>query len=144
MLTRRSFRLAVVVGGAIVAATVATGVVFAAHLMTHAPRRAAAPIHVTAPSPPSAAKVASELSKLSVVGDGGRIGQVSCLQGAPGSYVCSYVRAAGESAVCAVAMLKWTPEDLSRTYIVQTSGRVSLSPAECGPVKRVLHVLGTS
>jgi hypothetical protein len=41
-------------------------------------------------------------------------------------------------------MLKWTPEDMARTYTVQSSGRVALMAAECGPVTKVLHVLGTS
>jgi hypothetical protein len=144
MLSRRSFRLAVVIGGATVAAAIATSVVFAAELITQAPRPAIASAHAVAQKAPPAAKVARELTKLSAVVDSGRIGQVSCLEGDPGSYVCSYVRAGSDSAVCAVAMLKWTPLDMSRAYTVQSSGRVSLSAAECGPVKKVLHVLGTS
>jgi hypothetical protein len=40
-------------------------------------------------------------------------------------------------------MLKWAPEGAS-TYTVLQSGRVDLAPAECGPVTKVLHVLGTS
>lgn len=144
VLGRRAFRLAVVVGGATIAAAIATGVVFAAQLMTHVARPAVAATHPAEQRPPAAAKVATELSELSAMIDGGRIGQVSCLQGDPGSYVCSYVRAGADSPVCAVAMLKWTPQDLSRTYSVQASGRVALAAAECGPVKKVLHVLGTS
>lgn len=88
--------------------------------------------------------VADELSRLSAVVDGGRIGQVSCIAGGPGSYVCSYVRAGANSAVCAVAMLAWTPQNLSGMFTVQSSGRVALAAAECGPVTKVLHVLGTS
>lgn len=144
VLSRRSFRLVVVVGGATVAATIATGVVFAAGMMTHPVRQAVPSARPAVQRPPTAARVARELSQLSAVVDSGRIGQVSCLEGDPGSYVCSYVRAGANSAVCAVAMLKWTPLDLSRSYAVQSSGRVSLAAAECGPVTKVLHVLGTS
>ena len=143
VISRGSFRLAVVVGGATVATAVATGVVFAAQLMTHAPQRAIA-ARASAQSPPTAAKVARELGRLSAVVDGGRIGQVSCVEGDSGSYACSYVRPGPGSAVCALAMLKWTPQDLSGAYTVQSSGRVGLSPADCGPVTKVLHVLGTS
>ena len=133
-----------VVGGATIAAVTATGVVFAAQLMTHAPRRAAAPVAAAVPTPPTAAQVARDLAGLSAVVDGARIGQISCLEGDPGSYVCSYVRAGAGSAVCAVAMLKWTPFERSRTYTVQTSGRVPLAPSRCGPVQQVLHALGTA
>jgi hypothetical protein len=49
----------------------------------------------------------------------------------------------GKNRDCAVAILNWTPHGDS-TYTVQTAGKVALAPEECGPVKKVLHVLGTS
>jgi hypothetical protein len=49
----------------------------------------------------------------------------------------------GKGRDCAVALLRWTPHGDS-TYTVQTAGRVALAPGQCGPVKKVLHALGTS
>ena len=78
------------------------------------------------------------------IGSRAKIGNASCVQGDPGSYACSFVRfAPPKPSVCAVAILKWTPGGDS-TYTVQTTGRVPLAPGQCGPVKKVLHVLGTS
>jgi hypothetical protein len=62
----------------------------------------------------------------------------------PGSYACSFVRTVrGTNSDCAVAILAWTPHGDS-TYTVKTAGKVALAPEECGPVKKVLHVLGNS
>ena len=75
---------------------------------------------------------------------GGTIAHVSCLQGSPRSYACSFVRTSpSKGSSCGVAILLWTPEGNS-TFTVQTAGRVALAPDECGPVTKVLHVLGTS
>ncbi len=69
---------------------------------------------------------------------------VSCLAGGDGSYACSYVRTQpGNAGTCGVAILRWTPNGAS-TFTVQTAGRVALAPEQCGPVTKVLHVLGTS
>jgi hypothetical protein len=144
------FRLAVALGATVVAAATAAGVVLGAGLLMHAnplptPQAAAA----ATPRPPTAAAVAGQLSGVAnahatLTGDGGRIAQVSCVSAAPGSYACSYVRTIpGNGGICAVALLRWTPESAD-TYTVQTSGRVALAPAACGPVRKVLHVLGTS
>jgi hypothetical protein len=139
---------------------VAASVVFAAQFVTgpHQARAAAASASrarhleisvVARRDPPSAREVAQDFldvnnAHATAIGSAARFGKVSCLQGDPGSYVCSYVRTVPPSAgVCAVAMLKWTP-DATSTYTVQTAGRVSLTPAACGPVTKVLHALGTS
>ena len=146
MLSRRSFRLAVVVGGTTIAAATAVGVVFAAQLVT-GPRPAVP--HAQRVTPPSAAEVVQHLVGVSnahamATGSAARIGKASCVEGDPGSYVCSYVRGVSPGdRVCAVAMLKWTPNGES-TYTVLQSGRVDLAPGDCGPVTKVLHVLGTS
>jgi hypothetical protein len=69
---------------------------------------------------------------------------VSCISGGPGSYACSYVRTLpGNAGTCGVAILRWTPNAAS-TFTVQTAGRVALAPAQCGPVTKVLHALGSS
>jgi hypothetical protein len=100
-------------------------------------------------TPPAAAEVAAQLTGVAnnhatLTGAGGRIAQVSCIAGGRGSYACSYVRTIpGNGGICAVAILEWTP-DAASTYTVKTSGRVSLPAARCGPVTKVLHVLGTS
>jgi hypothetical protein len=78
------------------------------------------------------------------LGERGTITGASCLEGSPGSYACSFVRTVrGRNSDCAVAILAWTPHGDS-TYTVKTAGKVALAPKECGPVKKVLHVLGTS
>jgi len=141
-----SFRFGAVVAAALVAAAVAASVVFGAQLMTQGTKAARAATFVS--RPPTAEAVAEQLAGVAnahaaKVG-GAKIGHVSCIQGSPSSYACSYVRivpAKGSS--CAVAILRWTPHADS-TFSVQTSGRVDLAPAECGPVRKVLHVLGTS
>jgi len=150
VLGRRSFRLTVVIGGATIAAATAAGVVFAAQLVT-GPRPAVshARLHRVTTTPPSASEVAQHLVGVSnahamAIGSSVRIGKASCVEGDPGNYACSYVRGASPNArVCAIAMLRWTPKGAS-TYTVLQSGRVDLAPAECGPVTKVLHVLGTS
>jgi hypothetical protein len=151
-LSRRRFRLAVAVGGAVLAAGTAAGVVFAAGAVSaDATARASAQRAPTDVSP-SAARVARDLVgsansaavSLGSKGGGGTIADASCLKGSPGSYACSFVRSVpGKSRDCAVAILNWTPHGDS-TYTVQTAGKVALAPEECGPVKKVLHVLGTS
>jgi len=142
----------VVVGGATIAAATAVGVVFAAQLVTGPRHVVAHPQRVTNAqrvTPPSAVEVAQHLVGVSnahamATGSAARIGKASCVEGDPGSYVCSYLRVSPASAgVCAVAMLKWTPNGQS-TYTVLNSGRVDLAPGDCGPVTKVLHVLGTS
>jgi len=149
VLGRRSFRLTVVIGGATIAAATAVGVVFAAQLVT-GPRPAASHAHVhrMTTTPPSASEVAQHLVGVSnahamATGSSVRIGKASCVEGDPGNYACSYVRGVSTGRVCAIAILKWTPKGAS-TYTVLQSGRVDLAPAECGPVTKVLHVLGTS
>jgi hypothetical protein len=141
------FRLVVALGATVVAVVTATTVVFAAQLMT--PDRATPSASAAAPVPPSAAAVAGELAGVTnahatLTGEGGRIGHVSCVSAAPGAYACSYVRTIpGNGGICAVALLRWTP-DGADTFTVQTSGQVALPAAQCGPVKKVMHVLGTS
>ena len=152
VLSRRSFRLAVVVGSAIIAATTAVGVVFAAQLVSR-PHQARAAKRASArpatPTPPSAREVERHFvgvnnAHAAQIKSRARIGNASCVQGNPGSYVCSFVRTVPpKPAVCAVAMLKWTPTGTS-TYTVEQAGRVALPAAQCGPVQKVLHVLGTS
>ena len=69
--------------------------------------------------------------------------QVSCIEGSVGSYACSFVRALPpQPGVCSVALLRWTP-DAGSTYTVTTAGRVDLPATQCGPVTKVMHVLGT-
>jgi len=142
------FRLAVALGSTVVAVATATCVVFAAQLVTQGrttPSAAAA----ASVRPPEASSVAGQLAGVvnahaTATGAGGRIDHVSCVSAAPGSYACSYVRTIpGNGGVCAVALLRWTPESAS-TFTVQASGRVALPAAECGPVRKVFHVLGTS
>jgi hypothetical protein len=141
------FRLVVAIGATVVAVVTATAVVFAAQLM--APDRATPAASAAAPVPPSASSVAGQLAGVTnahatLTGEGGRIGHVSCIAAAPGAYACSYVRTIpGNGGVCAVALLRWTP-DTADTFTVQTSGQVALPAAQCGPVKKVMHVLGTS
>jgi len=144
------FRLAIALGATVVAAATAAGVVLAAGLVTPAkPSSASAAAPAPARRAPTAEAVAAQLAGVAnthatLTGAGGRIDRVSCVSAAPGSYACSYVRTIpGNGGVCAVALLEWTPESQD-TYTVQTSGRVALSPARCGPVRKVLHVLGTS
>ncbi len=143
----RSYRLAIVVGTTTTATALAVAVVFGAQLVSGTPRPAAAA--TSSPSPPSAVDVARELAGLinahsKAIGSAARIGRVSCVQGGPGSYACSYVRVVPPAAgVCAVALLRWTPHTAS-TYTVGTVGRVALSPGACGPVTKVLHVVGSS
>jgi hypothetical protein len=125
---------------------VAASVVFGAQLLTQGTKAARAAIVLD--SPPTAEAVAVQLAGVvnahaAKVG-GGKIGHVSCLQGSPASYACSYVRIESvKGSSCALAILRWTPHADS-TFTVQTSGRVALAPSECGPVRKVLHVLGTS
>ena len=89
-------------------------------------------------------QLAGAANARSAIVGGGKIAHVSCLQGGPRSYACSFVRTArAKSSSCAVAILSWTPARAS-TFTVQTAGRVALAPSECGPVAKVLHVLGTS
>jgi len=149
----------VAAGGAFVAAATAAGVVLAANLVTTSHVR---PGHRAASSrpelivrktvkdaPPAARVVETDFVDVAnahsaAIGSTAKIGKASCVQGDPGSYACSFVRAAPpKPSVCAVAILKWTPGSLS-TYSVQTTGRVPLAPSQCGPVQKVLHVLGNS
>jgi hypothetical protein len=132
----------------VVAAGAATGVVLAADVVGpgHA-RRATVRSLAVGDVPPSAERVERDLvgsTKAAAASmGGGTVANASCLQGSPGSYACSFVRAVpGKGLDCALAILKWTPHGDS-TYTVQTAGRVALAPEQCGPVKKVLHVLGT-
>ena len=138
-------------GATLVAATTVAGVVFAGQLVTQGKTAKAATDDMPkAPdAAPDAQTVAVQLAvaanaRSRMTAGGGRIDHVSCIQGGPDSYACSYVRTVpsrGNS--CAVAILRWTPNP-SSTYTVQKAGRVRLAPEACGPVTRVLHVLGTS
>lgn len=141
-----SFRLGFLGAAALTVAAVTVGVVFGAQLLTQGkPPPAAAAIVRT---PPTAEAVAVQLAgatnaRSAMVG-GGELSHVSCLQGSPRSYACSFVRTTrAKGSSCAVAILSWTPTRAS-TFTVQTAGRVALAPGECGPVAKVLHVLGTS
>jgi hypothetical protein len=143
------FRLAVALGAMVVAVVTAAGVVLAAQLVAPGKATPAAAAAVVRVHAPTAESVAGQLAGVAnahatLTGAGGRIDHVSCISAAPGSYACSYVRTIpGNGGVCAVAILRWTPQSTD-TYTVQTSGRVALAPGDCGPVKKVLHVLGTS
>jgi hypothetical protein len=142
------FRLAVALGATVVAVATAAGVVLAAQLVTEDNDTSAAAAAASV-RPPTATSVAGQLAGVAdahatLTGEGGRIDHVSCVSAAPGSYACSYVRTIpGNGGICAVALLRWTPKSMD-TYTVQTSGRVALAPEQCGPVRKVLHVLGTS
>jgi hypothetical protein len=142
------FRLAAVALGALVVAATAAGVVLAARFVSPGRTVNAAPAHLQARGP-TAAAVADQLAGASnarseMTADGRRISHVSCISGGPGSYACSYVRTVpGKGVTCALAILRWTPSGAS-TFTVQTAGRVALPPRRCGPVAKVLHVLGTS
>jgi len=141
---RRTFQLAVAAGGAFVAAATAAGVVLAASSRPELIVR-----KTVKDAPPAARVVETDFVDVAnahsaAIGSTAKIGKASCVQGDPGSYACSFVRAAPpKPSVCAVAILKWTPGSLS-TYSVQTTGRVPLAPSQCGPVQKVLHVLGNS
>ena len=141
-----SFRLGAFGAAALVSAGVAASVVFGAGLTTQGTKAARAATVVD--RPPTAEAVAAQLAGVAdaqaAKAGGGTIEHVSCLQGSPASYACSYVRTVpARGSACAVAILSWTPHGAS-TFTVQTAGRVALPPGDCGPVRRVLHVLGTS
>jgi hypothetical protein len=147
-LGRRAFLLTLLVVGTVVAAIAALSVVFGAELVTST--NAPAAVAATDPrTPPTAAQVEQDLVGLAnthsvAIGSAARIRHASCVSGSPGSYACSYVRIVPPGGgVCAVALLRWTP-DRASTYTVTTAGRVSLPPEQCGPVTKVLHVLGTT
>jgi hypothetical protein len=148
-LDRLTFGLVVTAVGIVAAAGAATGVALAADVVSphHAGEVKARPTRVGDVAP-SAEEVARDLvggtNATAAAMVGGTIANASCLEGSPGSYACSFVRIVpGRVRDCAVAILKWTPRGDS-TYTVQTAGRVALAPEQCGPVKKVLHVLGTS
>jgi hypothetical protein len=148
-LSRRRFRVLVAVVGSVLAAGAAAGVVFAAGSLSAGPPVAEAQPTRPAETPPTATRVqidlvgATNAAALSL-DESGTIAGASCLEGSPGSYACSFVRSVrGKGRDCAVAILAWTPKGDS-TYTVETAGKVALAPEECGPVKKVLHVLGTS
>lgn len=147
-LEKRAFEVTLLAGGAVVAAVAALTVVFGSQLVTDTSPPAA--LAAIAPrTPPSAEQVEQDLVGLANtysldIGSAARIGRTSCVSGSPGSYACSYVRIVPpDRGVCAVALLRWTPNAAS-TYTVTTAGRVALPAEECGPVTKVLHVLGTS
>jgi hypothetical protein len=147
---KRAFELTLLLGGAMVAAVTALTVVFGSDLVVDANANAPAALVAIDPrTPPAAEQVERDLVGLTnahslAIGSAARIGHASCVSGGPGSYACSYVRIVPPgSGVCAVALLRWTPNKAS-TYTVTTAGRVALPANECGPVTKVLHVLGTS
>jgi hypothetical protein len=151
-LSRRTFWLVVAVAGFGLAAATAAGVVLAANVVSpgHIDRTTTRGSAAPRTTPPSAARVELELvgatnAAATAMAGGGTIAHASCVEGSPGSYACSFVRTEpGKKArTCAVAVLSWTPGGDS-TYTVVTAGRVALEPGECGPVKKVLHVLGTT
>jgi len=132
------------VGAALVVAASAAGVVFGARLTQGKPAHAAGAVVLRAPTAAAVAEqLAGATNARSAMTGGGKLGHVSCIQGSPRSYACSYVRIRSSASTCAVAILRWTPKG-SSTFTVQTSGRVALTPEQCGPVTKVLHVLGTS
>jgi hypothetical protein len=149
VLGRRGFRLAVVIGGVTIAAATATGVVLAGHFVNPPHALAHAAVQKTARVTPTTSQVEHHLAGVvnvnsEAIGKAVRIEHVSCISGSPGSYACSYVRSTpSRPGICSVAILNWTPDGDS-TYTVMTAGRVALSAAACGPVTKVLHVLGTS
>jgi hypothetical protein len=140
------FRRAVVFGVALIAAATAAGVVFGAQLVTNAKTAKAAAVPVRTQEP-TAAVFADQFAsaanaRSAMIGDGGTIGHVSCVEGSRASYACSFVRSRpGRGSSCAI--LRWTQNPFS-AFVVQRAGRVAPPPAECGPVTNVLHVLGTS
>jgi hypothetical protein len=140
-----SFRFGLFVAAALIVAAAATGVVFGARLMGPGKAASAVPIAVAAPTAEAvAAQLAGATNARSAMVGGGTIAHVSCLHGGARSYACSYVRTSpAKGSSCAVAILLWTPQ-LASTFTVQTAGRVALAPSRCGPVTKVLHVLGTS
>ena len=131
----------VAVFGTLIAAATAAGVVLVGGFASSG---VAARIQT---KPPTAAAVAIQLegavNARSGMTGGGRIDQASCVAGDPGGYACSYVRTVRSERSCGVAILRWTP-DADSTFTVQTAGRVALAPSACGPVTKVLHVVGTS
>lgn len=146
---RRGFRLAAVVGGATIAAATATGVVLAGHIANRAHAANHTPaFHKATRATPTVSQVEGQLAGVvnahaAATGRSERIEHVSCITGGPGSYACSFVRTApSQSGICSVAILRWTPDGDS-TYTIVTAGRVALAAAACGPVQKVLHVLGT-
>ena len=145
---RRAFQGTLFVGGTVVAAIAAVGIVFGSQLVigTAAP---AAVVKIRHRTPPKPLQVESDLIGLAntrsiQIGSPARLGHMSCISASPGSYACSYVRIVPpHGRVCALAVLEWTPDKAS-TYTVKTAGRVALPPEKCRPVTKVLHVLGTS
>ena len=130
------------------ASIAAVGIVFGSQLVigTAAPAAVVKHQHRTPPTP---LQVESDLTGVAntrsiEIGSPARLVHMSCISASPGSYACSYVRIVPPNpGSCALAVLEWTPDSAS-TYTVKTAGRVALPPEKCGPVKKVLHVLGTS
>jgi hypothetical protein len=149
-LSRQRFRLVVAVASAVIASGTAAGVVFAAGVVTPGEIEPGQAQAAWPPeTPPTAARVQIDLvgspnAAAVSLGGSGTIAGASCLEGSPGSYACSFVRnVLGKGRDCAMAILAWTPHGDS-TYTVKTAGKVALAPEQCGPVKKVLHVIGTS
>ena len=70
-------------------------------------------------------------------GDPVRIGNVHCVQGDPGHYMCSYAsRRPGSAGACHVMQAEWTPKAAS-SYMVTLAGRAG----RCGSLREALRSL---
>jgi hypothetical protein len=71
-------------------------------------------------------------------GDGGRIGNVDCVQASKGHYMCSYgVFRPSRPVECHVMQAEWTPHELD-SFAIKMSGRVG----RCGSLREAISSLG--
>jgi hypothetical protein len=70
-------------------------------------------------------------------GDGSRVGQVDCVQGSRGHYMCSYgIFRQSRPVECHMMQVRWTPTDID-SFRIEMSGRVG----RCGSLREALRSL---
>ena len=99
-----------------------------------------ASLHGEAPGPREFASLFAGLTNQMAAqqGDGSRVGNVDCVQGSPGHYMCSYgiFRESGP-VECHVMQARWTPAAVD-SFRVEMSGRVG----RCGSLREAIRSLG--
>jgi hypothetical protein len=99
-----------------------------------------ASLHGEAPTPSEFAHLFAGLTNqmAAAQGDGGRIGNVDCVQGSRGHYMCSYgIFRESRPVECHVMQARWTPAAID-SFHVEMSGRVG----RCGSLREALRSLG--
>lgn len=97
-------------------------------------------LHGEAPSPREFAHLFAGLTNQMSAqqGDGSRIGNVDCVQGSRGHYMCSYgIFRESRPVECRVMQARWTPAGVD-SFRVEMSGRVG----RCRSLREALRSLG--